>query len=372
MARGSVVKRGDKFAIKFRDPSGKQRWKTIGASRKEAEKALIQAMGEVHLGTYTELKEIGFTDFAKKWLKDHCSSRVKPSTYQGYRDILKLHLAPYFRSTKLSLITPHHVEEYLSHKKRQGKLSARTIGYHLVTLKMLFKRACIWEYIHKNPAEHIERPRPRNKEMDFLTVEELNLFLGKLDKRHYPLFLTAALTGVRRSELFALRWSDINWATNQIHVRRSYVLGKLEEPKSRHSVRAIVMCPTLRQVLRRHQLSCAKSELNLVFPNKKGGYLSGQNLLRRHFYPALRRAGLRSIRFHDLRHTYASILIAQGENIKFIQSQLGHGSIQVTLDRYGHLMPEIQHGVSERLEETVFGSKMVAKPVSEPSTSRPS
>jgi len=226
---------------------------------------------------------------------------------------------------------------------------------------MLFKRACIWEYLQKNPAEHIERPRPKNKEMDFLTVEELNLFLSKVDKEYYPFFLTAALTGMRRGELFALRWSDINWATNQIHVRQSYVLGKVEEPKSKHSIRAIIIPPTLRQVLRKHQLSCPKSERDLVFPNQNCGYLAGPNLLRRHFYPALRRAGLRRIRFHDLRHTYASILIAQGENIKFIQNQLGHGSIQVTLDRYGHLMPEIQHGASERLEQTVFGSKNGSK-----------
>ncbi|MDI6821918.1 MAG: site-specific integrase [Actinomycetota bacterium] len=133
-------------------------------------------------------------------------------------------------------------------------------------------------------------------------------------------------------------------------------MGRLAEPKSRASKRALVASPTLLKVLKKHKLSCPLSELDLVFPNEEGKLADPRNVINRHFLPALRQAGLRRIRFHDLRHTYASILIAQGENLKFIQSQLGHSSAKTTLDRYGHLMPEVQCGAGERLESAVFGT----------------
>lgn len=112
-------------------------------------------------------------------------------------------------------------------------------------------------------------------------------------------------------------------------------------------------------------LSSPSSELNLVFPNKEGKPQSPDNLRRRCFDRVLRKAGLRKIRFHDLRHTYASILIAQGENLKFIQSKLGHSSAQLTLDRYGHMMPQVQQGVGERIENTIFSTAPISNPLAE-------
>jgi integrase len=121
------------------------------------------------------------------------------------------------------------------------------------------------------------------------------------------------------------------------------------------STRAIGMSPTLRDVLWTHKLDAPASELDLVFCNEAGGLLDQANLRNRVFEPALVRAGLRRIRIHDLRHTFASLLIHQGENLKYVQSQLGHASIQTTVDRYGHLMPDAYLGASERLDATLFG-----------------
>jgi len=363
MARGCIVKRGKSYAIKYR-VDGKQKWKTIGPSKKEAERALVELMRRIHRAEYQEAEEIAFKDFAQKWLEDHAKPRVRIATFEGYRDMLKLHLVPYFGDQKLQKISAHSVEKYLSDKRKEGKLSPRTIGYHLFMLKTMFKRAIIWGYLYANPAQYIERPRAETKKMDFLTVEELQLFLKNVSPKFFPFFLTTVLTGMRRGELFALKWGDINWVTGQIHVRRAYVRERFQEPKSRAGTRAIVMPPILVKVLKRHKLSSPASDLNLVFPNEEGNPLNGGNIYNREFLPALRRAGLCKIRFHDLRHTYASLLIAQGENLKFIQQQLGHSSAQMTLDRYGHLMPQVQHGAGERLQNTVFknfGSNLVAK-----------
>lgn len=354
MARGSIVKRpsGNYAIIYYVD--GEQKWKTIGPRKKDAEKALSDIITRINTGQYQELKEIRFSEFTEKWLKDYAEPRVKASTLRFYSDIVALHLKPRFGKYKLISITPHLIEEYLSDKHKESRLSSTSIGYHLRVLKTILKRAIIWGYLKNNPAQHIEKPRVEKKEMDFLNVEEIRLFLENVELEYYPHFLTAVFTGMRRGELLALKWSDVNWATNQIHVRRSLVLGKIDEPKSRAAIRAIIMPPLLVKVLKKHKLSCTPSEQDFIFPNREGKILDAGNLIKRHLLPALRRAGLRRITFHSLRHSYASLLIAQGENLKYIQSALGHSSAQVTLDRYGHLMPQVQHGAGERLENTIF------------------
>lgn len=137
--------------------------------------------------------------------------------------------------------------------------------------------------------------------------------------------------------------------------------GQFQEPKTRGSVRAIAMPATLERGLREHQLASAfSSEEDLVFPNEKGTPLDGHNFVRRVFDPALRRAGLPKIRFHDLRHSFASLMLAQGEHPKLISEQLGHASVQITLDRYSHLMPQSYDSAGERLEAALFGADLQA------------
>lgn len=355
MARGSIFKRNDKYVIIYRDQSGKRHWKTIGTNKKEAEKALAAGMREIHREEHSLPREIPFKDFADMWLSDYAEPRVKPSTFKFYRDIIRLHLIPYFKAKKLKDIKAHDVDAYLAARKNEGTLSPTTVGHHLRVLKMVLRQAVVWGYLIKNPAQYIKRPRPEKQEVEFLTPADLKKFLEYTSKEYYPFFLTAALTGMRRAELFGLKWGDINWETFQIHVRRSFVLGKFEEPKSKSAIRAITMSPILFSTLNKHRLSCPPSEYDLVFSNQVGNPLNGPNMLTREFFPALRRAGLRKIRFHDLRHTHASILIAQGENIKFIQEQLGHSSVQMTIDKYGHLLPSISYGTEKRLQKMIFG-----------------
>ncbi len=371
MARGSIQKRGTNYYIRYR-LNGKQICKVVGPNKKTAERRLTDIMGQIHKGGYQEIKDINFAEFAEKWKADYAKPRVKPSTYEFYRHNIDKHIVPRFRDYNLSNITTHMIDEFLADKQREiskdvntgraRQLSPTTVGYLALILKMIFKRAIIWEYLIKNPAEYVERPRAAKHEMDFLNIEELQCFLSSVetkDPAYYPLFLTAALTGMRRGELLGLKWGDVNWTNNQIHVRRSATADSLGKPKSSAGTRAIIVPPMLISVLRKHRLASPASEQDLMFPNASGTIIDGPHMVRRHFKPALRRAGLREVRFHDLRHTYASILISQGENLKFIQSQLGHSSAQITLDRYGHLMPQVQHGAGERLQDAVFGEKHV-------------
>lgn len=354
MARGFVTKRGDVYYAYWRDPSGKQRSKAVSTRKKDAEAYLNQVQAQLASGTYVERKEIGFGTFAERWLTEVAVSRVKPSTLRTYEAVVRRALIPHFGETRLTAIGPEDVQRYLSVAVKSGR-SEKTAGNHLVLLKTIFKQAVMWEYLHRNPAEFVKRPKVEHREMDFLTPEEVRLFLANVDDPYRALFTTAVLTGMRLGELLALQWGDIDWNKRTLHVRRSLYRGQFQSPKSKRSIRAIGMSPTLRDVLWMHKLDAPASELDLVFPSDAGTPLDPDNVRHRVFEPALRRAGLRRIRIHDLRHTFASLLIHQGENLKYVQTQLGHASIQTTLDRYGHLMPDAYLGASERLDATVFG-----------------
>jgi integrase len=154
---------------------------------------------------------------------------------------------------------------------------------------------------------------------------------------------------LRQGELLALQWGDIDHHRGVIKVRRAFSRGKLQTPKTSHSMREVRVGKNLLRALHEHQLRTgARSEF--VFTTRTGAPLDPANLVKRGFEPTLRSAGLRKIRFHDLRHTYASIMINEGANLKFVSKQLGHSSIQITLDRYSHLIPERHDAAVEQFE----------------------
>jgi integrase len=178
--------------------------------------------------------------------------------------------------------------------------------------------------------------------MSFLETKEIKILLESTkenDPDFYPLLLTAISTGLRREELLALKWSDVDFKEGKISVTKNIFKGQIQEPKTKTSIRKMNMPRILIDVLKEHKNKGLKSEI--VFPNKEGSYLDPENMVKRHFNKNLKVAGIKKIRFHDLRHTFATALIAQNVPIKYIQAQMGHSSIQVTLDRYGHLMPEV-------------------------------
>jgi len=361
MAQGSIVKRGNAYYIVYRF-GGRQKWERIGLSRRQAEKVLVERVNLINKGAYREPKRISFADFADKWLEDYASVRVKPSTLVRYIRIIRCDLKPFFGQMELSQISAELVQSFVAgmikqkHRtKNRARWSPKTILHDLVLLKSMFKRAVILGYIHESPAQYVERPKVEDKEMDFLTPEEIELFFDNVTPKFRPLFMTAVMTGLRRGELLGLQWGDIDWNAGLLHVRRSLYKGTFVTPKSSRSRRAVTMSPELARCLKEHKIACPPSKDDLVFCTELGTAIDADNLVHREFLPALRRAGLRKIRFHDLRHTFTALLIATGENVKYIQYQLGHASIQTTLDRYGHLMPESHREAGQRLDKFIFG-----------------
>jgi integrase len=373
--RGSIIKRYRKvdgrreavFHIRYRI-GARQYSLSVGTNKKEAERILSERIAQIHYGTFSQPSRVLFSEFGKKWLEDYAITAVKPSTYRAYESVITKSVNPRLGHYAISKITPAMIQSYFAGVVRE-RHSTKTANNHLVLLKTMFKHARKWGYIRVSPADDIDRARIEEKEMDYLQPEEIRLLLNNSDEPYRTLFMTAVLTGMRRGEILGLQWGDIDWQSNQIRVRRSLFWQTHEEnkirrqdkrsmftsPKSKRSVRAIVMSPQLREALEIHRIKSPVSPFDLVFCNANGNPIDPDNMSHREFHPALVRAGLRKIRFHDLRHTYTTLLIAQDANAKFIQAQLGHASIQTTFDRYGHLLPVKGDEVGLRLDATVFG-----------------
>ncbi|HZR94193.1 MAG TPA: site-specific integrase, partial [Gaiellaceae bacterium] len=234
--------------------------------------------------------------------------------------------------------------------------SPKTIGNAIVVLSALLKDAAVWGRIAASPAVGLERPkdnRPRDERMHALDIDGLRALVDAGEGAFArTLLLTAALTGVRRGELLGLRWRDIDFTNGRVWVRRSIGLGgEVKAPKTAKSNRAVSMPPPLASALEAWwKQSSFRGDDDYVFASSSGTPLDGRNMVRTIFEPARKAAGLRAVRFHDLRHSYASVLIAQGAHPKVISEQLGHASVQITMDRYSHLFDRAYADVSAELD----------------------
>ena len=242
---------------------------------------------------------------------------------------------------------------------RLGK-SKGTLANGLTALRAMLGSAVKWGYLDLNPATGLELPDvdASPNEMQVLDRGQVERLLAACTPAAYPIVLTAVSTGVRRGELFGLQWRDLDREGRRLWVRRSVNRhAEIQVPKTKGSQRAIALAQSVITTLLEHRMRSRFSGAgDLVFASRTGGPMDGGNFVRREFRPALRRAGLPKIRFHDLRHTFASLLIGEGLPPKLISEQLGHASIAITMDRYGHLFDQSYADASESIEAALFGA----------------
>jgi integrase len=354
---GAIRKRGKQYAIRYYDAAGRRRWETIGPNLHEAKQVLAERMWERRNGKFRLSRQpITVKQFAAKWDEDYVTvqlrlGRMKESSAESCRSCLRLHVVPFFERIRLDAITLPLVREFMKALLAK-ELSPKSVLNVMVVLKEMFKHAVQWDYLDANPAQYAERPRAEEQEMQILAPPEIRRLLDAAAEPTRTMLLCAVLTGMRRGELLGLRWEDVDLEGHRIFIRRALWRGKFVTPKSRRSRRTIDVAPTLRVALAKFP---TRFQGGLVFCNPDGKPIDPDNFAHREWVRVLRRAELRRIRFHDLRHTYASLLIAQGAHPKYIQAQLGHASIQTTLDRYGHLMPDVHAAEARKLDRLVFG-----------------
>ncbi len=351
----------------FIDWMGKRKARCVGVSREAAEHARREIERRLMTGDFNlndECSVPSFSDYAHNWLTSHAQPNLKLSTAEGYEVILRKHLIPAFGNVRLSALTRTRVKSYLADLTKTGDISRNTVRNILATLRSLLSHAVEDSVIDQNPAIRLGRfntANGRERRVDCLTREEAARFLDATRTHRperYPFFLTALRSGLRLGELLALEWDDIQFGTSEIGqsryiiVRHNFVRGHATTPKNR-KLRRVDLSRELRSVLmelrdRRTLETIEKSKFDeqkrpaiskLVFPSRTGTHLSGSNVYHRDFLPSLQSAGLRRVTFHALRHTFASLLIQKGASLAYVKEQMGHSSIQVTVDTYGHLIP---------------------------------
>ncbi|HET7571784.1 MAG TPA: tyrosine-type recombinase/integrase [Gaiellaceae bacterium] len=349
------------------DPT--KRYEKVFRRKEEAERWLVQQSHAQLTGTHIDPRSADrpFRDVIDAW-KDQWVG-LEPKTRAGYEGIIEKRLLPEFGSRKVSTITTALVQKYVNRLKDE-ELSPATVRNVYACMRAALNSAVTQRVILANPCLGVKLPRMRRQEMLFLTAEEVRALADAITPYYRALILTAAYTGLRSGELLALRRADVDLLRGVVHVSRALkeVNGHLHfGPTKTHAHRTVSLPRFLRNELETHlsqPLPGGNGREALIFPGPQGGPLRHGNFYRRHFQPAVRgytaddgtkvpgalpaeKAGLR---FHDLRHTCAALSIAAGAHPKMIQARLGHSSIQITLDRYGHLFPSVEEALADALD----------------------
>ena len=342
-----------RYVVRFTDQRGKKTERSAGSTRKAAELLKVRIERELAEGSYGKNKpeDPYFSEFCDRFLEIK-KRQVKSSTLLDYSRVIDNHLIPFFRNVYLSDITPSLIQDFISELAKKD-ISSATQNKIFRCLRVVIHQAQVLELINRDPTYAIKAPRIEKKEMHYLTQEEVTRLLEVANGRLKAILAVACFSGLRQGEILALRWMDIDFESRIIKVVRTYDPDYgFSEPKSKDSRRAVPMPSILLRILNDHHACVSERHPeNLVFTNSKGNPINRSNLVRREFEIALIDAGIRRIRFHDLRHTYASLCIAAGMDPKALQRAMGHSSIQVTMDIYAHLFPGSYDIPLSRLDE---------------------
>ena len=375
---GSLFKRKDGYWVAQATVQGKhisKYFKTQGEARKWLH-ATIKQVGDgmSFLAAQTTLE-----DFLHQWLISY-QNTIRPNTFDQYAGLIHNRIIPALGKIKLKDLGTDKVQSFINYEVTRGA-SPSMIRYIHGVLRRALNFAVKWNLIVRNPALGISRPRIIRNEMKTLSDDQVRSFLSSVKGNRYEsLYWLAISTGLRQGELLGLKWSDLEWSTKHLHIRRQVQRQKgkglvLTEPKSAAGKRLVVLSSHTIGALQTHfnlqideKIAAGKrwQENDLIFPSVFGTPLDHSNLSK-DFKESLVRAGLPEIRFHDLRHTAATLLLMQGVNPKIVQERLGHSDISLTLNTYSHVMPSMQEEAAEKLDELLvpIDVSSIVKKVSE-------
>jgi integrase len=371
-------KRCVSWRIRYTDAAGKRVLETLGRepawNRKRAEAELRARLVAVEREGYHKPEKLTFAAFAERWLTDYLPGRgLKLTTEDGYRQTLGKHLLPYFGAYQLRQLEqqPELVDRYVTLKMREG-YAPKTVTNHLLCLQVMLKRAVRWRLIQRNPVLDCERPRVEQPELNVLSeVEIARLWSAYLElegeaepaeqvwwRLARTLTFVALGTALRRGELLALRWRDVQLPEGLLRVREALVKGRFTTPKSRSSRRLIELGPRTRQLLTKHwRESAFAGDDELVFCHtQRGTPLDPSRLARCYLRPALARAGItKPFRpFHDLRHTAVTHEAAAGNPMAYVQLKAGHSQSAIT-ERCIHAAQVLFPGAAAKGEARLYG-----------------
>lgn len=373
---GSIVKRADgRWQGQYtngRDPkTGKLRRHTIyGKSQKEVAEKLRAATASIDRNTYQEPSKITLSEYANEYLA-HTAVNLSHYTQESYRNLLNKHILPALGNIKLTKLTHREIQSFVASLGPEGKgLSAKTIRNIHGVLHSVLEAAVRDEILLRNVSDLCSLPRVTQKQIKAITTAELEAFLKAIENEPFRnIFFVDIFTGLRQAEILGLRWDDIDWENNCIYIRNqlqqnqvrgdfSYYLAPPKEGKERRIILATSTMQALREqkALQERMREIAEpvwdNQWNLVFTNDFGKPLSRRTVYK-HLKRALCSCGMGDRSFHSLRHSFATICLENGDDIKTVQMNLGHYAASFTLKTYAHVSDQMQQNSAARMEELI-------------------
>jgi integrase len=373
--KGHVRKRGSKWAFVLdigRDPETgkrKQKWFSGFKTKREAERAMAEKVAEVSRGEYIEPSTMEVKEFFHMWLKEEVKPNRSDATFDLYKSFTNQHIIPGLGGIPLNKLTTIHVHQFLNALSEKG-VSHTTSKYILRTVKVALNWALNMQLIPKNPAANLQvSAQQSGTGIKVWSREEVNHFLkAARNSKFYAAFYLAVTTGMRIGEILGLKWEDVDLDRGVVSIRRilqrtSAGIKLVDQTKTAHSRRSVNISPTTVDVLKSHQVK-QKEEMirynyrdaDLVFTSRNGNPIEPRNL-RVYFKKIAKQVDLPLIRFHDLRHTHATLLLQQGVHPKIVSERLGHASISMTLDTYSHVIPSMQKEAADTFDQILGGDK---------------
>jgi len=374
---GSITKRADgsweaKISLGYR--SGKDgkvrrvRKSFYGKTRREVADKLNLALRDHQQGLPVAVERQTVATFLDRWLEEVVRPTVRPRTHHSYAQLVRVHIAPAIGRHQLTTLAPQHVQTMMNDKLAAG-LSPRTVQYLRAVLRRALGQALKWGLVARNVATLVDPPRSVRHEIAFLTPAQARTFLDVVrGDRQEALYRVALSLGLRQGEALGLRWQDVDLDDRTLRVRVALqrIGGKLvlTEPKTRQSRRSIPMPGSVVAALREHRdrqtferatAGDRWQDWGLVFPTPTGTPVDARNAVR-HFKAALVRAGLPPMRWHDLRHSCASLQLAQGIAPRVVMETLGHSQIGITMNTYSHVIPEMQRQAADLMDDLLSGT----------------
>lgn len=350
-------------------PDGKKRViRVSGQSREEVAAKLADLNSKRYKGQLSTPQKAKVKDWLSRWLKE-VRPNVKASTYRSYADQVRVHINPTLGNILLTKLRPDQVQEFYN-EKAQTHLSPRSVQYIHQVFSMALDRAVQLGLVVENVTKRTVRPRVEKKPVSPPPlVDAVRLLKAAREERFCAVYVLAITTGLRRGEIFGLRWSDLNLEAGLLEVRNTVTVveGKLIQgpPKTRASRRMVALPAEAVQALQERQVQqkvekamvgSAWQETELVFTTEIGTPADPGNFVKRSFHPLIKKLGLK-LRFHDLRHAAVSYMLAAGVPLKAVQAQAGHSTASMTLDIYGHLLPGGQKEAAAKISEILAAAR---------------
>ncbi len=378
--QGHITKRGaNSYTVIInlgRDPlTGKRRqlWRSIKGTKKDAEALRIELLHQRDSGMDAPPGKLTVAQYLERWLRDYAEPSTAPKTYRTCSDTVRRHLIPALGSLPLTKLRPQHIQGFYARLLREGRLdgrgglSPRSVQRQHQVLHVALRHAVQWQLLSLNPADAVQLPRAQHQEIRPLGLDEIQQLLAAADDTPYGTLVHLALmTGLRLGELTGLRWRDTNLEAGAIHVqqvcqwlpRQGFTFPSPKTPKSR---RAVALSPDTIDRLRQHRQRQLETRValgpdyagyDLVLATSLGTPIDPSNL-RRAWKAILKTAGIGHLRFHDLRHAHASLMLQQGTHPKIVSERLGHSGVGITLNLYSHVVPGLQEQAAAGLDRLV-------------------